>query len=227
MAIRALIFDFDGLILDTETPDYQLLAAQYRDHGVELLVSRWAAGLGTHGAFDPYADLERAIGRAIDREELARDRRSQYLDVVARQPLQAGVLQLLDAAEERAMPRAVASSSERAWVERWTVQHMIRQRFQCMVTRDDVAQVKPAPDLFLAAAACLGVAPAECLVLEDSPNGMRAAHAAGMACVAVPIPAMAGAELPPHTLRLASLADLPLVELLAAVEAKLRAIATA
>ncbi|HMO60243.1 MAG TPA: HAD-IA family hydrolase [Roseiflexaceae bacterium] len=218
--IRALIFDFDGLILDTETPDFTLLAEQYRAHGAELRVERWAAGLGTHGAYDPYAELEALIGQPLDGERLARERRARYLAHIEQQPLQPGVLALLADAEVRNMPRAIASSSDRAWVEGWTTKHAIRSRFHCIRTRDDVARVKPAPDLFLAAAACLDVAPEACLVLEDSPNGMRAAHAAGMACVAVPIPAMATADLPPHTLRLTSLADMSLADLLAAVEAR-------
>jgi beta-phosphoglucomutase-like phosphatase (HAD superfamily) len=161
MPLGALIFDFDGMVLDTETPDFTVLAEQYRAHGCELLAERWLRGLGTHGAYEPYAELEELLGRALDR----------------------------------------------AWVEGWLTRHALRDRFRCVRTRDDVARVKPAPDLFLAAAACLGVPPEACVVLEDSPNGMRAAAAAGMRCVAVTIDLLAQLELPPHTLRLRSLAE--------------------
>lgn len=221
MAIRGIIFDFDGLILDTETPDLTVLTEQYRDHGATLLVERWALGLGTHGTFHPYRELEQLIGRSVDEAALQQARRARYLRIVEGQALQPGVTDVLALAEARGLARAIASSSDRAWVTGWAQRHGIHGRFQAIRTRDDVARVKPAPDLFLAAAAALGLPPAECLVLEDSPNGMRAAHAAGMACVAVPIPALAAAELPPHTLRLGSLAQLPADALLAEVERRL------
>jgi putative hydrolase of the HAD superfamily len=221
MAIRGIIFDFDGLILDTETPDLTVLSEQYQDHGVTLQVERWALGLGTHGAFHPYEELRALLGRPVDEPALQQARRARYLQIVENQSLQPGVTAVLALAEARGLGRAIASSSDRVWVAGWAQRHGIHDRFQAIRTRDDVARVKPAPDLFLAAATALGLPPAECLVLEDSPNGMRAALAAGMACVAVPIPALAQAELPPHTLRLASLAQLPADALLAEVERRL------
>jgi beta-phosphoglucomutase-like phosphatase (HAD superfamily) len=130
-----------------------------------------------------------------------------------------GVADLLDAARARGMPAAVASSSDRAWVEGWLARHRIRPLFGCVRTRDDVARVKPAPDLFLSAAACMGIAPQNCVVLEDSINGMLAATAAGMRCVAVPIALLGQSDLPPVTLRLASLDELPFDTLIERLEA--------
>jgi beta-phosphoglucomutase-like phosphatase (HAD superfamily) len=124
---------------------------------------------------------------------------------------------ILDAAEALGLRCAVASSSSVGWLERWLGKHCIRHRFGAICGRDDVARVKPAPDLYLLAASRLGVDPAACLVLEDSPNGIRAARAAGMRCVAVPNALTRQLALPDPDLVVASLAERPLPDLLAAV----------
>lgn len=214
MTLKALIFDFDGLILDTETPDFIVLSEQYRRYGVDLRPERWMHGLGTTGGYDPYAELESLTGVVLDHEALRREHRERYVALCAQQPLQPGVRELIVAAHERGIHLAVASSASREWVEGWLDHHGIRNHFHCMRTRSDGLRVKPAPDLFLSAAVCLDVAPEHCVVLEDSPNGMRAAEAAGMRCVAVPVALLDSLPLPPHTLRLRSLADLPPAPLL-------------
>jgi HAD superfamily hydrolase (TIGR01509 family) len=219
MPIRAFIFDFDGLIVDTETPEFDVLAEQYREHGAELRPERWVLGLGTFGGYDPYAELEELIGRQLDRAMLTAEHRRRYVARCEQQPLRPGIPELLKYIGAHNLKAAVASSGSRDWVEGWLARHAIRERFQCVRTRTDVTRVKPEPDLFLNAADCLQIPPRECVVLEDSPNGMRAAHTAGMRCVAIPLPLLAGLELPAHTLRLSSLADLTPAELLARVEA--------
>jgi HAD superfamily hydrolase (TIGR01509 family) len=215
MPIEALIFDFDGLILDTETPDFEVLSEQYREHGAELLPERWVRGLGTFGGYNPYAELEELTGRTLDRDILRARHRERYLERCAAQPLRPGVVELMQYAEGHGLHLALASSSNHDWVGGWLDRHAIRAYFECVRTRDDVARVKPAPDLFLSAAACLGLPPQACVVLEDSPNGLLAAGAAEMQCVAVPLPLLSALELPPHTLRLMTLADLPPEQLLA------------
>jgi HAD superfamily hydrolase (TIGR01509 family) len=214
MTFRGLIFDFDGLIVDTETPAFDVLAAQYREYGATLLPERWVHALGTHGGFEPYDELEALIHRPVDRDALHNAWYEEYIARVERQPLMPGIRALLtEAAASEGICVALASSSNRSWIARWTEHHKIRPLFDCIRTRDDVAQVKPAPDLFLSAAAGMGLDPSECVVLEDSPNGMRAAAAAGMRCVAVPIPLLDGLEMPPATVRLRSLANISLAEL--------------
>ncbi|MCS6941054.1 MAG: HAD family hydrolase, partial [Roseiflexus sp.] len=214
----ALIFDFDGLILDTETPDFIVLSEQYRRFGAELLPEKWVHGLGTIGGYDPYDELEALTGTPVDREALHREHRERFIALCDQQPLRAGVRELITAAHARGIRLAVASSASREWVEGWLERHAIRAYFNCVRTRSDGLRVKPAPDLFLSAAACLGATPESCVVLEDSPNGIRAAAAAGMRCVAVPVALLETLPLPPHMLRLRSLADLPpdvLLDLLA------------
>ncbi|ABU59805.1 HAD-superfamily hydrolase, subfamily IA, variant 3 [Roseiflexus castenholzii DSM 13941] len=207
--LQALIFDFDGLILDTETPDFIVLSEQYRRFGAELLPERWVHGLGTTGGYDPYGELEALTGARLDREALRREHRERYIALCEQQPLQPGVREVIIAARARGIRLAVASSATREWVEGWLERHAIRAYFACVRTRSDGVRVKPAPDLFLSAAACLDAPPEWCVVLEDSPNGIRAAAAAGMRCVAVPVALLDTLSLPPHMLRLHSLADLP------------------
>lgn len=214
MVLEALIFDFDGLILDTETPDYIVLGEQYRRYGVELQPERWVHGLGTTGGYDPYGELAALSGATLDRDALWHEHRARYLELCERQPLQPGVRELLDTARRRAIRLAVASSATREWVEGWLARHAIRDYFDCVRTRSDGLKVKPAPDLFLSAAACLNATPAGCVVLEDSPNGMRAAAAAGMRCIAAPLPMLDSVPLPGYTLRMRSLAEIPPARLL-------------
>jgi HAD superfamily hydrolase (TIGR01509 family) len=215
MSVQALIFDFDGLIVDTETLEYEVLAALYQEHGCELQRERWLLNLGTRSQVDLYAELAELCGRPLDLAELRERQRAAYLDRSAGLELRPGVAALLEAAQARGLALAVASSAGRAWVEGWLERHALRPYFGCVRTGDDVRHVKPAPDLFLSAAESLGVAPEACVVFEDSPNGMRAAAAAGMRCVAVPIALMADYEFPPVALRLQLLSDLTLDELLA------------
>jgi HAD superfamily hydrolase (TIGR01509 family) len=219
MPIQALIFDFDGLILDTETAEFEVLAELYGEHGHELQRDRWVLNLGTHGQVDLYHELAVLAARPLDLATLRERQRARYLercDGLAPRP---GLIDLLEAARERGLALAVASSSDADWVEGWLTRHDLRAYFGCVRTRDHVRQVKPAPDLFLSAAECLGIAPSGCVVFEDSPNGMRAAAAAGMRCVAVPIALMADYELPPVELRLQLLSDYSPDELLARLDA--------
>lgn len=219
--VAALIFDFDGIIVDTETPAFESWQRLYAEYGHELTLDRWKDALGTNHGFQALDYLLELIAHTngpqppTKRAELGRQRQALKNELSAQLPLLPGVAGLLDQADALGLPCGVASSSDRAWVEGWLNRLGIRQRFGCVRTADDVRSTKPAPDLFLSAAAGLGVAPAACIVLEDSPNGIRAAHAANMRCVAIPSPITSQLELPPTHLRLPSLAALSLRELVA------------
>lgn len=234
--LTALIFDFDGLIIDTETPAFESWRLVYAELGYELSLELWQSALGTNKGFDaiahltslrqpvPVGDLpseaetEHAAPLAMDFAALRERRQAIKQRMTEDQPLLPGVLALLDQADALGLPCAVASSSGRAWVEGWLRRHAIYERFVCVRTAEDVAHTKPDPDLFLSAAAGLGRAPAACLVFEDSPNGILAARAAGMRCVAVPGAISSLLRLPPADLVLPSLDALPLSEILARVE---------
>ncbi|NTU82862.1 MAG: HAD family hydrolase [Chloroflexales bacterium] len=224
--IKALIFDFDGLIIDTETPALESWQQIYAEHGHTIGLDVWAGALGTNHGFDALEHLLTLVAAASPERAAAlraeaaaiRLRRQDLKDKLsAGQPLLPGVLDTLDQARAMGLPCAVASSSGRAWVEGWLSRHGIIDRFACVLTGDDVERTKPDPALFLMAAACLGLSPAACLVFEDSPNGIVAARAAGCPVVAVPGAITGRLDLPPADLTVASLDAAPLDELIAAV----------
>jgi HAD superfamily hydrolase (TIGR01509 family) len=209
----ALIFDFDGLIIDSETPLFRIWHEIYGQHGAELTLEMWQHALGTHNGFDPFADLEARSGTRLLREEWLTRVRDEHWRRCEDEPLLPGVADLLAEAAAIGMPSAVASSSGSAWVKPWLERHGLASRFSAVCTRDDVAAVKPAPDLFLLAASRMNVPPRECVVFEDSPNGLRAARAAGMWAVAVPNALTRPLELPAPDLVLDSLSGITLTSL--------------
>lgn len=217
--IQALIFDFDGLLIDSEMPLFEIWQAVYREYGCELRLDDWQHALGTFGGFDPYADIASRAGAGPERAALAPIIRERHVERCTTMPLLPGVASLLDEAKAAGMKVAVASSSAIDWVGPFLDQHGLTARLDAICTRDDVAQVKPAPDLFLLAASRVGAEPARCIVFEDSPNGLRAARAAGMWAVAVPNALTRPLPLPDHDLRLDSLADMRLADIVSTLGA--------
>lgn len=182
----ALIFDFDGTILDTEWPVYRAIADQYEAYGHELTIEHWQTCIGTDDDIDWMSEIETLIGRSLDRGAVDAARRARRNELLAFEPVRDGVVELLDAAAADGLLLAIASSSPLGWVEPLLDRCGLADRFAVVRTRDHVAAAKPAPDLFLAAMAALGVAPDRAVAIEDSYNGCLAAKAAGMACVVVP-----------------------------------------
>ena len=215
--VRALIFDFDGLLVDTETPAFESWRRIYAEHGMELSLALWKDALGTAHGFDALAHLEAQVAAGLDRAAVRARRQRLKHELSEPQLLLPGVLSILDEAEALGLPCSVASSSGRAWVMGWLERHDIARRFVCVRTAEDVVRTKPDPELFLSAAACMGVPPEVCLVFEDSPNGILAARAAGMRCVAVPGAISGQIALPPADLVLRGLDAMPLRGILAAL----------
>jgi HAD superfamily hydrolase (TIGR01509 family) len=212
--IRALIFDFDGLILDTEGPIHRSWQEVYAAHDVALPFEMWVKTVGSSNqAFRPQQYLEEQIGHELSRAALDR-RIERRVELVLAQPILPGVADLVEAARAAGMKLGVASSSSTDWVSGHLERLGIRNMFGCLCCRDDVENVKPEPDLYLAALACLGVAAADAVAIEDSPNGITAAKRAGLRCVAVPNPITAGLDLSQADLRVDSLAGVTLSELL-------------
>lgn len=186
MTLRALVFDFDGLILDTELPAYLTVKAEFAAHGVDLPLAEWLDIIGRVD-HDHWLDwLERVSDVPIQREIVHARRLAKHHEMVSSKSVLPGVVEVLDQADGLGIPAAVASSSHRAWVDGHLDRLGLLSRFASTVTRDDVERAKPWPDLFLAAMDRLGTAPGETVALEDSHNGCRAAKAAGMVCVVAP-----------------------------------------
>ena len=218
--MTALIFDFDGTIVDTESPAHESTAQIWSDHGVELDFEWWVEGLGTNRQGSWVHELERRLGREIDREAALAKRQRVKNAITDRQPVLPGVAELLGAATAAGLPLAVGSSSEHVWVDRHLERVELMPLFDHVVCRDDVGgRAKPAPDVFLRAVELLDVDPAQVVVIEDSHNGVHAARAAGLRTLVVPNPLVAHLEFPDadwhlHALDARSPADL-LAELFA------------
>jgi HAD superfamily hydrolase (TIGR01509 family) len=214
--LKALIFDFDGLILDTETPEYETWRAIYHEFSQDLSIETWGQIVGGSGAsdFNPLSQLESLTGRDLASLHLSRRVSEQSLARIHSQPPLPGVLDLLNAARAAELRLAIASSSTREWVEGHLTRLGLLDRFEALRCREDVEKTKPEPDLFLSALDALGVSPQEACAFEDSPNGVLAARRAGIPVVAVPNPITARLNIHGETLRLKSLADFDLHELL-------------
>ena len=187
--IRALVFDFDGLILDTETSVYEAWRTVYEEHDQVLPKDRWLTRIGTDGSgFDPLAELRTRVGEILDAEQIRSRRMAFHRAHIAGLEHMPGVRTCLEYARAESIGTAIASSSPNDWVNGHIERLGLAHFFDLVVTIEHVDAGKPAPDLYLRATERLGVDPGDAIALEDSPNGVQAAKAAGLFCVAVPGP---------------------------------------
>ena len=218
--IRAIIFDFDGLILETEGPSYQSWEAVYRSFGLDLPFSTWSTIIGTtQGGFDPLFELQKQVQGKVEWEAVELQRQASEQALIEAQPLLPGVLQYMQDARRLGLKIGLASSSSCRWVMGHLNRLSLNGYFDCVCASDDVQRVKPHPELYQAVLHRLGIQAIEAIALEDSPNGIQAAKSAGVYCVAVPNPLTSQLNLSQADLVLSSLADLPLEQLLARVHA--------
>lgn len=210
-AIEALFFDFDGLILDTESSEYLTVRDEFELHGVELPFEQWQAIIGSADHPHWMDWLEREVGRPLERRDEIRARRmASHHARIAQEQIRPGVVELLDAAAREHIPCGVASSSPSSWVEGHLERLGLLDRFAVVRTRDHVDRGKPWPDVYLAAAAALAVRPDRSVALEDSHNGSLGAKAAGMWCVVVPNDMTRGQDFSHADLVVDSLGDVAL-----------------
>ncbi len=185
--IKAIIFDFDGTIIDTETAWYVAFRDAYRKHGVDLTLETYSQCIGTSlHTFNPYEYLITELKLPIDRDAFRKEIQERHSSLMKKERMRAGVLEFLDMAKEAGLSIGLASSSSRDWVDKYLQQLNISHFFECIRTADDVRNVKPDPELYIQALQCLGVQPQEAIAIEDSPNGAKAAAGAGMHYIIVP-----------------------------------------
>lgn len=212
--IKAIVFDFDGLIIDTETPWYLAYKEVFKRYEVDLTMEIWGACIGTtFDAFDPHDYLREQSGQPVTEDEIIAETRAIFNELMAEQGLRAGVLDYLTEAKSLGLGVGLATSSNRKWIDMYFEKLGIGQFFDTVHTADDVERVKPDPELYLKAMQSLGVKGNETIVFEDSLNGLKAAKAAGAYCVIVPNSVTSFMDFEHYDLRLPSMADMSLVEL--------------
>jgi HAD superfamily hydrolase (TIGR01509 family) len=217
--IRALIFDFDGLILETELPLVQSWQEIYSKYGLEFPLEKWLSNIGTSDEpYKPYVELERHLGPGIDLTNDYGQRHQRELELIGdRQPMP-GVVQYLQEGQKMGLRIGLASSSSCKWVEGHLSRLGLIEYFAVIRAKEDVERTKPDPALFRTAVERLEVLPEEAIAFEDSPNGILAARRAGLYCVAVPNILTQQSDTSQADIVLRSLADICLRDLIAKVE---------
>jgi HAD superfamily hydrolase (TIGR01509 family) len=222
MQIKALLFDFDGLILDTETADVRAWENIYAEYGFSFPLESWAQIIGGTGTatFDAAAHLQDLLGNPLDLESLQSRQTHISHSLVHQESVLPGVMDYLQEARRFGLKLAIASSSPHSWVDTHAQRLGVFDYFDKVVCADEVGagRTKPNPDLFLLALDQLRVRANEAIVFEDSPNGVRAARSAGIFVVAVPNTVTSQLSIENANLMLRSLTDLSLRELLNKVQ---------
>ena len=215
--LKALIFDFDGLILDTETPEVLVWQDIYKEHGFELPVEEWEKTVGGYGisTFDPAQNLSALSQGRLDSVALKARYRLEADAIIHTKPIQPGIMEMIASAKENGLKVSIGSSSPHSWVDTHTQRLGIYDQFDHIICQDDVApgRTKPHPDIYLKALETLQVDKTEAVVFEDSPNGVLASKRAGVFVVAVPNPLTARMNVQ-GDLTVSSLAELTLQDLM-------------
>ena len=206
---RGIIFDFDGVLVDTEWAIYQSWVHLYAREGQEISIATYSPCLGAgYSHWDPAKHLENLTGKSYDWDKETPARQAMLEADLERMGLMDGAAELLDWCAEQGIPVTVASSSSRRWVQGWLEKLGIYSRFAGVFTRTDGYAVKPSPALFEAAQQCMGLRKDDCLIIEDSENGTIAAQNAAIPCVAIPNRMTESSDFSRAAYRCASLREL-------------------
>ncbi|WNB91558.1 HAD family hydrolase [Bacillus sp. NEB1478] len=216
--IKALVFDFDGTILDTESQHYNALQEMFKEYGADLPIEVWGEGIGTHSGFNPYEYLEEQIQKKLDHDDLKTRKTERALALIREQKPLPGIENYLKAAKDANLKIGLASSSSRAWVTEHLGRIGLMDYFEVIKTADDVEKVKPDPALYIQAVEALGVKPEETIAFEDSLNGSLAAKKAGLYCVVIPNPVTKHMNFNEVDQRMESIAELELSNLIDMIE---------
>ncbi|MEH7458566.1 HAD family hydrolase [Bacillus sp. JJ1127] len=211
--MKAIIFDFDGLIVDTETIWFQSFQEVVREYGGDLPLEEFAKCIGTTDEV-LYTYIEQQLKEKFNRDELKEKVSILHQEKMKMPVARDGVKEYLEEAKETGLKIGLASSSSREWVVGFLEGLGIREYFEVIKTKEDVEKVKPDPALYRVTIKELGIEPAEAVVFEDSLNGLKAALAAGLACVVVPNEVTKTLQFENHHLRLGSMKEKSLTEVL-------------
>ena len=185
--INGIIFDFDGLIVDTESIVFNGWQNIFQEFGTVLQVEEWAVCLGTsENGFDPAVLLEQKCGQKLDLGLINKDFELRTTSKILASRPRPGIENLLQEARQAGFKIGLASSSSRTYIDFHLERLGLSSLFDCLVTSNDVVTVKPDPSIYRQAIQKLGLEPSRTIALEDSPNGILAAKAAGIFCFAVP-----------------------------------------
>jgi len=187
MRFSAVLFDFDGVLVDTEWAIYEAWHRTFRAHGHPLPLEIYTQCIGSDfDTWSPKTHLEELTGRSFDWHQLDEARQVEIRRDLEQAGPMPGVVPLLEKLRAAGVPTAVVSSSSHQWVDGWLERLGLMPYFRTVVCRGDAPRIKPAPDLWLEALRQLDLPAEECLAIEDSLNGAKSAKAAGLNVWVVP-----------------------------------------
>lgn len=218
--IKAVIFDFDGLILDTESAIFQSWQEVYKEYDCELALEEWAANVGTEDSFDPVAHLEGILGKPLDAAAIRNVRKPREAVLIDAETILPGVESYMTEAKRMDRKLAVASNSSRNWVTTHLERLGLMHHFDIVRCWNDpdVMQRKPQPGVYIAALKALDITADQAIALEDSPNGILSATRAGIFTVAVPNALTRLLGVGDADMVLESMADMPFEELIGHID---------
>jgi HAD superfamily hydrolase (TIGR01509 family) len=215
---KALLFDFDGTLVDTESVDLRTWQEVFEAHGVSVPVDRFALRIGTLTGPDELDELDALLDVPSDRDAVTAARNGRELELLELEPLRPGVREYLDRARTLGLSVAIVSSASRSWIDDNLQRLGLVDGWAAVVCADgDTTRCKPSPALYVEALETLQVDASEAIAFEDSPNGIIAARAAGIFCVAFPNDVTSALDFSEADLLVESLEDVPLDDLLSRV----------
>ena len=215
MAIKGIIFDFDGLICDTETPEVRAWEALFAKYGFTFPFERYQETIGAiHNDDSPFVFLEELLGHPVERCDVKEGFLHLRNELIESEPMRPGILNYLDEAKNKGLLIGLASSSPRSWIDYHLSRFGILDYFSCIKTCNDVRNTKPDPELYIKSLDCMHLLAHEVIALEDSPNGVTAARKAGIYTTVFPNEVTRHFEFGNADLVIESLEEMPLKELL-------------